>query len=485
MAALTIEERAKRIEEWIRADPKRAEEYIAKYMPRMTKYFPRVGRDGKPWAPLPKQAAMLMWNGLEGLYGGGKMGGKTEVLLAGALQYVDIPSYSALIVRRSYAMLSKSAEGVLVRAKLWLDKTDAVWNEKRMSFSFPSGAMLDFGHMEHADDYMNYDGSRYQYIGFDQVEQFMPSQYQAMFSCLGRTEAMKRENVPLRIRSTANPRGPHKNWYKKRFLREPAPVDAQGNKQRIFIQALVRDNTHADEESFRISMANMDAIGRRQLEFGDWDAEEGGAMFQRNWFQVVDSLPEDVMWCRVWDLAASEESEDNRDPDYTVGLKMGMSLDGSIYVADMRRARLSPFGVEGLVARTAQADGPGVSIYIEQEPAGSGKAVAENYTQRVLPRFHVEFERLSGDRRTRAVPYSGAAEGGRIKLLRRDWNEEFLAEHEVFTGEDDVHDDIVTAATHGFHKLALAEEEQVESILSDGSEEFERQMERIFEEMAA
>ena len=51
--------------------------------PKMTKYIPH-----KPFA---KQAAFLLLNNLDSMYGGAAGGGKSNTLLMAGLQYVDIP----------------------------------------------------------------------------------------------------------------------------------------------------------------------------------------------------------------------------------------------------------------------------------------------------------------------------------------------------------------------------------------------------------
>src|SRR5688572_3833424 len=79
-----------------------------------------------PHAPEPPQQAFLSLEQLEALYGGAAGGGKSDAMLMAALQYVHVPSYSAIIMRRTFAELS--LEGALLsRAHQWLGHTDAVW----------------------------------------------------------------------------------------------------------------------------------------------------------------------------------------------------------------------------------------------------------------------------------------------------------------------------------------------------------------------
>jgi phage terminase large subunit-like protein len=78
---------------------------------------------------------------------------------------------------------------------------------------------------------------------------------------------------------------------------------------------------------------------------------------------------------RFWDLAGSEPSSANRDPDYTVGLRLELDpSDGCFYISDIVRERKAPGAVERLVAATAARDGREVAIGIEQEPGAAQEA---------------------------------------------------------------------------------------------------------------
>jgi hypothetical protein len=57
----------------------------------------------------------------------------------GALQYVDVPGYAALLLRKTYADLALPG-ALMDRAHAWLAGTDAVWSEVRFRWTFPSGA---------------------------------------------------------------------------------------------------------------------------------------------------------------------------------------------------------------------------------------------------------------------------------------------------------------------------------------------------------
>jgi hypothetical protein len=51
------------------------------------------------------------------------------------------------------------------------------------------------------------------------------------------------------------------------------------------------DNPYLDVEEYRRSLANLDPVRRAQLETGDWSIRQGGAIFERQWFRMVDRGP--------------------------------------------------------------------------------------------------------------------------------------------------------------------------------------------------
>jgi predicted phage terminase large subunit-like protein len=211
-----------------------------------------------------------------------------------------------------------------------------------------------------------------------------------------------------------------------------------------FLPAEVYDTTRAQYTS---------ALSAQELEGLFIDA--GGTLFRREWFPVVDRVPPLaplVGRVRAWDLAATPTDEAaSRDPDWTAGVLLGRDAGRTLYVLDVRRLRGTPKEVEGLVRRTAEADGPGVTVVMEQEPGSAGKTVIDHYL-RLLQAFTFYGNRSTGSKADRARPLAAQAEGGTVKLLRGGWNKDFLDEAALFPQAR--HDDQIDAASLGLSKLA-------------------------------
>jgi predicted phage terminase large subunit-like protein len=393
-----------------------------------------------PHTPTAKQAEFLLLHCREALYGGAAGGGKSDALLMGALQFMQEPQYSAIIFRRTYNDLALPG-ALMDRALEWLAPTDAKWNSIKHIWTFPSGATLTFGNLEHEQDKFRYQSAEFQYIAFDELTQFLESQYRYLFSRLRRLED---RYVPLRMRSASNPGNIGHDWVKRRFLIEGE------KKGRVFIPAKLDENPYLDQETYIQSLNNLDPITRRQYLKGDWSARHGGSKFFREWFQIVGASPANAKRVRYWDLAATTPKP-GKEPDYTVGLKMALK-DGVFYVEDVRRIQRSPQYVENLVKQTAVLDGGAVHIYMEQEPGSSGVTLTDHYARKVLVGYTFRADRVTGPKEVRADPVSSAAEAGNIKIVNGAWVNDYLDELEAFP--EGSHDDQVDATSGAFSKLS-------------------------------
>jgi predicted phage terminase large subunit-like protein len=176
----------------------------------------------------------------------------------------------------------------------------------------------------------------------------------------------------------------------------------------------------------------------------------GGGMFRREYFPVQEAAPAGRMArVRYWDLASSVSSTS----DFTVGLRMSRTPDGTYFVEDMVRGRWTPFERDQVILQAAQLDGREVQVRIEQEPGSSGVSQVAAMV-RMLAGYDVHADRVTGDKVTRAAPFAAQCEAGNVRLVNGPWAREFL--DEVMAFPFGKHDDVVDGSSGAFNTLALA-----------------------------
>ena len=355
------------------------------------------------------------------------------------IQYADWPNYSAIIFRRSYSDLNLPG-ALIARSHEWLGGTKARWDGTSHTWTFPSGAKLAFGYMDTDTDKFRYQSAEFQLIGFDELTQFLETQYRYMQSRLRRLED---SFVPLRMRGASNPGNIGHDWVKQHFMVEAEPL------KRLFIPAKLQDNKNLDQKSYIESLSNLDPITKRQYLDGDWTARHGGNIFLREWFKIVAETPAELKLVRYWDMAATEPKP-NTDPDYTVGALVG-EQNGMYYVLDVKRIRSGPPQVEALIKQTAQLDPAGTRTFMEQEPGSSGVGQIDYYARQVLQGYSFWGVKSTGPKAERAVPVSSASEAGNVRLKQASWNGVLLDEFEGFP--QGAHDDMVDAVSGAFSQL--------------------------------
>jgi len=392
--------------------------------------------------PTPEQAEFYMCEAEDVLFGGQAGPGKSEALLVAALQYVDVSGYAALLLRRTYKDLSLPG-ALMDRAREWLIPKGVRWNGQEKTFTFPSGSTLTFGHIEHENDKFSYQGSQFDYIGFDELTQFTKTMFTYLHSRLRHEEG---SSIPSRMRAASNPGGIGEEWVYEYFVKPRE--DGRQVGETAYIPATLESNReNVDIEDYLKRLKKLDPVTRMQLMEGKWRVKPAGKMFARKKFrriacQDAPAIHDLDAVARIWDLAATEPSEGNVDPDWTRGQLWGMK-DGLMYLYEQESIRARPYGVETLIHETAKRDGQEVPIVIEQEPGSSGKSVIENY-QRGLPSWAVYGDRPTGSKVTRARPFSASVDAGMVYIVDDgSWDvDDYLDEVCVFPSEG-YHDDQV------------------------------------------
>jgi hypothetical protein len=241
------------------------------------------------------------------LYGGAVFGGKSDFLLGDFAQ--DVPQqhgkyWQGILFRKNYPQL----EDLIRRSKEiyppWFPGVQ--WRKAERTWVWPNGATLKMRFMESDDDWMEYWGHAYTWIGWDELGNWASSiPYMRMKARLRSASAV----IPnKRIRSSANPGGPGHQWVRMYFKIDEYPLGSEifdatdgSNTRRVFIKARLSDN--------RIGMANdpgyearLEGLGSpqvvRALKDGDWGVIEGAFFPEFSTKHVVAPLELPAQWSR-------------------------------------------------------------------------------------------------------------------------------------------------------------------------------------------
>ena len=174
----------------------------------------------------------------------------------------------------------------------------------------------------------------------------------------------------------------------------------------------------------------------------------GGGMFKVDRMPTVDQVPPEnhiIKTVRYWDKAGTQGAG-----AFTAGVKMSLLSNDRWIIRDVKRGRWGTEEREGIIRSTAEADGIQTIVWVEQEPGSGGKESAEG-TIRNLAGFTIYAERTTGDKASRADPFSVQVNIGYVMLLRGDWNHNFLSELRFFPFS--TYKDQTDAASGAFSKL--------------------------------
>lgn len=295
------------------------------------------------WQPLPgSQALAIACPCDEILYHGTRGPGKTEAQLAYFVSRCGLgygEHWKGVIFDRGYKNLKDVIAKSLVmipkifpQAKFLSSKSDLQW-------TFPDGEVLMFRHIKRPQDYRDYHGQEYPYIGFNELTSYPTSElYDSMKSC-SRSGFLPKEHspeltpedrriieecdllgepypkktakrilpdLPLVMFSTTNPHGPGHSWVKRKWVDKSPPGVPIQTQTKVFnprteqeeivrtnivhIFGSYKENRFLDPKYVAFLNGIKDPNKRRAWLGGDWSITSGGAIDDL-WTPSVHILP--------------------------------------------------------------------------------------------------------------------------------------------------------------------------------------------------
>lgn len=175
-----------------------------------------------------------------------------------------------------------------------------------------------------------------------------------------------------------------------------------------------------------------------------------GGLFKRHWFadKIIKAAPQGTLWWRHWDLAATKRTTSAR----TAGVKMGRTPDGRYIVGHVVKTQEEGAEVRRIIKTMAEVDGRSVGISLPQDPGQAGKVQKQDLVA-MLAGYNVRADPETGDKATRAEPFSAQCEAGNVFLVEGDWISDYLDELCLFPGAS--FKDQVDASSGAFGRLVV------------------------------
>lgn len=436
---------------------------------------------GLPFEPHPgPQTAFFESQADITIYGGAAGGGKSWALTVNPLRHIDVPGFGAVIFRRTFAQI-QSEQGIWDESLKWYRKVGGVPNFGDLKWKFPDGTHVSFAHCQFLKDTENYLSSQICYLEFDQLEQFEEKQF---WDLLGRNRSTC--GVRPQVFAGCNPspqswlsdlldwwidedgwaiesRSGVMRWFARPRELNGAITWADTRQELVdkfpgcrplslvFIPSYLSDNPSMPSE-YGDRIENM-LPAERQRMGGNWRVVITDGMFNTAMLQIVDAVPREGRRVRYWDKAGSLAN----DAKYTAGVLLCESLPPLKlwYVEDVQRFRKSSLERNLLIKQVAERDREMygyVPIWIEREPGSGGLESAETSVVD-LAGYDINIERVTGNYLDRARGFAAQVCAGNVRLLRADWNRQFIAE--LAAQPQTKMCDQMDAAAGAFNKLTL------------------------------
>ena len=217
-------------------------------------------------------------------YGGAAGGGKSEFLLIDVSRQVNKKNYKAVLFRKSYPELEKS---IILRSHELYPALGGHYSELKHRWTFPSGAIIDFGYLDNDRAVYAYQSAAYAYLGFDEATHFTEFQIEYLKSrcrCADKT-------VKKYIRYASNPGNIGHVYFYDRFIGGKEPykeyVDEKTGLTKQFIPSKVYDNLvlMREDPEYVNRLEGLPEKEQKMLLHGNWDVFEG--MYFNEWDKEV------------------------------------------------------------------------------------------------------------------------------------------------------------------------------------------------------
>jgi len=449
--------------------------------------------------------------------GGACGGGKSEVLTALPLRYIDCPKFTGAMIRQTVSQLMKPGnlwtKANNMYSELPKDVRPRFFKGDRKVARFPHGPEIEYTYLNHDGDENNFQGAEYTFLGADEVLQLNFNHILYLFSRL--RSPSKYES---RMVMSGNPDPDHEiadmiSWY---LDDEGYPHPEKEGVTRYFIvqggDFVWADNKEDLIENYKTPfytpsplsfsaifstiysnpicmqqnpayvswLEGLPDVEKARLLHGNWFARpEGANYFKRENLQKINTAPLDCTWVRAWDKASAIPTDVEKFPDRSACIKMGKNQNGEYFIAmfphpdnrdDWETERYGSFRAkpgkrDNIIRKQAEYDGDDVNIILPIDPGAAGQSEFQESAKKLAQHGFIVKKDPSVSNKsklTKFSPFAAAVENGLVYIIESSFPnkqtlEAFYKELEAFDGERSTRkrkDDWVDAVSTAYNYLS-------------------------------
>jgi hypothetical protein len=294
------------------------------------------------------QTEFLACPARECLVGGSLGGGKSDSLLAAALSQTGNRAHRAIIFRRTFPQ----TRDLVARSHEIFSPLGARFNVQTSSWTFPSGAKVEFGFLDSDADRFRYEGRQFNFIGWDELTSW-PNDTAYIF-LMSRLRKVKDSGLRLEVRATTTAGGVGHHWVKARFAipddgSASECIDPATGYRRVFIPAKIADNPYLLGTDYERTLQSLPEASRAARLHGFWNVFEGAVFSEWNpSVHVCEAFTVPASW-KKW--RAADDGFSN--PFACLWLIWDKDVTDTIFVVrEIYQSKLTPTSAASLILET-------------------------------------------------------------------------------------------------------------------------------------